>query len=168
MKSNAVPGNPHLAPTATSRRVPSATGPAGTANQFRRAGRTTAHRTIPLALAVAAGLVLSACGRHRSSDQLVVTDPKAAATGLEASFEHAPAAVRENVRLASEAMRQAQYEQAVISLSAVREQPNVTMEQGLAIHGAVVSMESQLVAAMQAGDPNAKRAYALLRAMKRN
>jgi hypothetical protein len=29
-------------------------------------------------------------------------------------------------------------------------------------------MESELIAAMQAGDPNAKRAYALLRAMKRD
>jgi len=168
MKSHAVTGNPHLAPTATSRRARSPARPSGTADRFRRAGRATLHRAIPLVVAVVAGLVLSACGRHRSGDQLVVTDPKAAATGLEASFEQAPTAVRENVRLASEAMRQAQYEQAILSLTAVREQPNVTVEQGLAIHGAVVSLESQLVAAMQAGDPNAKRAYALLRAMKRN
>lgn len=136
--------------------------------RFTPAGHAIARRAVPLAVALAAGLFLTACGRRDSADQLVVTDPKAAATGLEASFEGAPAAVRENVRLASEAMRQAQYEQAILSLGAVREQSNMTLEQGLAIHGAVVSMESELLAAIQAGDSNAKRAYALLRAMKRN
>lgn len=113
-------------------------------------------------------LLLVACGRQDASERVVVTNPKEAATGLEASFQNAPESVRENVRLASEAMRQAQYEQAIISLGAVREQATMTLDQGMAIHGAAVSMESELIAAMQAGDPNAKRAYALLRAMKRN
>ena len=119
-------------------------------------------------LALTAVLLLPACGRQGGDDRVTVTNPKEAATGLEASFEGAPAAVRENVRLASEAMRQAQYEQAILSLGAVREQSNMTLDQGMAMHGAVVSLESELIAAMQAGDPNAKRAYALLRAMKRN
>jgi len=119
-------------------------------------------------LALAAALLLAACGRQDPSERPIVTDPKAAATGLEASFENAPAAVQENVRLASEAMRKAEYEQAILSLGAVREQSNMTLDQGLAVHSAVVSMESELIAAMQSGDPNARRAYELLRALKRN
>ena len=119
-------------------------------------------------LALGASLLLAACGRQDASERPIVTDPKEAATGLEASFENAPAAVQENVRLASEAMRKAEYEQAILSLGAVREQSNMTLDQGLAVHGAVVSMESELIAAMQSGDPNARRAYELLRALKRN
>lgn len=126
-------------------------------------------RYLVSAFTVAALLfLLAACGRQAGDKPVVATNPKEAATGLEASFQAAPESVRENVRLASEAMRQAQYEQAILSLGAVREQASMTLDQGMAIHGAVVSMESELIAAMQAGDPNAKRAYALLRAMKRN
>ena len=130
--------------------------------------RTPNPACLLLLLALAASVLLTACGRQDASERPIVTNPKEAATSLEASFENAPAAVQENVRLASEAMRKAEYEQAILSLGAVREQSNMTLDQGLAVHSAVVSMESELIAAMQSGDPNARRAYELLRALKRN
>jgi hypothetical protein len=113
-------------------------------------------------------LLLSACGQRDADEPVQASNPTEAAAGLEQSFQNAPAQVRENVRLASEALRQAEYDQAILSLTAVREQSSLTLNQGMAIHGAVVTMESELIAAMQSGDPNAKRAYELLRALKRN
>jgi len=44
----------------------------------------------------------------------------------------------------------------------------VTFEQGLAVHNSVVAMERQLVNAADAGDENAKRAYKILKELKRN
>jgi hypothetical protein len=64
-------------------------------------------------------------------------------------------------------MRQGQYDKAVMSLQVVRSRGNLTLEQGVAVHGSIVAMEAQLIQAMGSGDPNAKRAYELLRAMKR-
>ncbi len=124
----------------------------------------------PLLLACLASvtvLLLSGCGRG-DSGAIDVTPPKEAASTLEQAFHQAPASVQDEVRQVSEAMRRGEYDKAVMSLQAVQEQSNVTLEQGMAVHGAMVSMESQLIQAIQSGDPNAVRAYELLRALKRN
>lgn len=112
-------------------------------------------------------LLLSGCGK-KDSGAIDVTSPKEAASSLEQAFHEAPAPVQEEVRQVSEAMRRGEYDKAVLSLQAVKEQSNVTLDQGMAVHGAMVSMESQLIQAIQSGDENAARAYALLRALKRN
>lgn len=112
------------------------------------------------------GLGLSACNK-RDGDAVNVGTPKAAAAGLDAAFSAAPAPVQENVRLVSQAMRDGHYDQAVVSLQVVRSQENLSLEQGMAIQGSILTLEQQLVQGVQSGDPNAKRAYELLKALKR-
>jgi len=112
--------------------------------------------------------LLAGCGR-RDSGQIEASTPKEAASALEEAFQSAPAPVQDDVRMVSEAMRRGEYDKAVMSLQAVKQQSeNVTVNQGMAVHGAVVSMESQLIQAIQSGDANAARAYELLKALKRN
>lgn len=109
---------------------------------------------------------LGACGK-RDGDSVTAGTPKEAAAGLDAAFSSAPTAVQENVRLVSQAMRDGHYDQAVVSLQVVRSQENLSLEQGMAIQGSILTLEQQLVQGVQSGDPNAKRAYELLKALKR-
>jgi hypothetical protein len=55
-----------------------------------------------------------------------------------------------------------------VSLQVIRSGDNITLDQGIAIHHSMVALEARLVNAMAAGDENARRAYQLLRDMKRN
>lgn len=112
-----------------------------------------------------AGAVIG-CGG--GSDDLAPTDPKQAAFRLEEVFASSPPEARQAADAASEAMTQGEYERAVVSLQVLRNGPEVTMEQGLAIHHSAVSMEAKLISAMEAGDQNARRAYELLKKFKRN
>lgn len=111
-------------------------------------------------------LLVPGCGQ-RDDGRIEAATPKEAASSLDKAFQDAPAPVQDSVHLVSDAMRRGEYDQAVLSLQAVKEQSSVTLDQGMAVHGAIVSMESQLIQAIQAGDANAARAYELLRAMKR-
>ena len=119
-------------------------------------------------VAAAVLMVLPGCSK-RDDGRIEATSPKEAASSLEQAFQNAAAPVQDNVRLVSDAMRRGEYDKAVLSLQAVKEQSGkVTVDQGMAVHGAMVSMESQLIQAIQSGDANAVRAYELLRATKRN
>lgn len=124
-------------------------------------------RTLAVAL-LAFAVIGSGCGRRNPDGFIPTQAPEKAATGLEQAFDGASGEVQENVRLVAEAMRRREYEKAVTSLEAVRNQSDLTLDQGMAIHGSMVSMESQLIQAIEAGDPNAQRAYNLLKALKRN
>jgi hypothetical protein len=120
------------------------------------------------ALLAGLALLMTACGEGGDrSGKINVGSPKQAASQLEQAFVNTAPEVKENAGIASEALRNGDYEKAVISLQAVRATPGITLEQGLAIHGSVLTMEDRLIRAMEAGDENAKRAYALLKQMKR-
>lgn len=122
---------------------------------------------VGLGLALALGL--SGCGKSGGKGELVVPDtPQEAASQLDQAFAAAPADVKANVDTASEAMRAGEYEKAVVALQSVKASQGVTLDQGLAIHGSIVSMEANLIQAMEAGDENAARAYQMLKRMKRN
>jgi hypothetical protein len=107
-------------------------------------------------------------GGPDAADSHVPSSPKEAASALERTFETAPTPIRANAQAAAVAMREGDLEKAVISLQSVKAAPNVSLDQGLAIHGSMVSLEARLIAAMEAGDPRAKRAYEILKQMKRN
>ncbi len=123
-------------------------------------------RTLTI-IGLALGLGLSACGKRQGADPVTAGTPKEAAAGLDAAFTSAPKDVQENVRLVAEAMRQGEYGQAVVSLQAVRSQENLNLEQGMAIQSSILTLEQQLIQGVQSGDPNAQRAYELLKALKR-
>jgi hypothetical protein len=112
---------------------------------------------------------LVGCGKTQSdSGQVQPATPAQAAGQLERAFAQAPSELRANAETASQALRAGEFEKAVVALQSVREVEGVTLDQGLAIHGCVVTLEERLIRSMEAGDENAKRAYELLRRMKRH
>lgn len=95
-------------------------------------------------------------------------EPKAAATQIQQAFTGASVEVKKTAEVVSESLRTANYEQAIQSLQVIKAQTNLTLDQGMAVYNSEMSLEARLVAAIEAGDPNAKRAYELLKKSKRN
>lgn len=113
------------------------------------------------------GLALAMTGCNRSGDGPKMAEtPREAASQMEQAFRGASPEVRAAADAAAEAMRNGEFERAVVSLTAVKSAPDVTLDQGLAVHSSTVTLEARLVSAMAAGDENARRAYDLLKAMK--
>lgn len=106
-------------------------------------------------------------GSDAASASNVSRKPKEAAQPLEAVFASAPMEVKDNATIASEALKNADYEKAVVSLQVITDQGNLTLDQGMAIHQSKVALESRLISAMAQGDENARRAYELLKKSKR-
>lgn len=111
-------------------------------------------------------LTLAGCGKSSDTELPVAQDPQAAATQLESAFSSASAEARQAAAAAAEALRTKNYEKAVASLEVARSGPGVSLEQGVAVHSSVVALESELILAAQNGDPKARRAYELLKALK--
>lgn len=124
---------------------------------------------IALKFGLTALVLLNGCSQSDDgANAAAQRNPKAAALQLEQAFETATPEVKQTAEVVSEAMRKAEYEKAVVSLQVIRSGTNITLEQGLAIHNSAVAMEGKLIRAMEAGDENAKRAYKLLKEMKRD
>ena len=120
-------------------------------------------------LGVALILVLGGCGKSDDdSGKITATNPKEAASQLERAFANSNPDTKQNADVVSDALRKGDYERAVVSLQAVRSGSNLTLEQGLAIHSSIVTLESKLITAMESGDENAKKAYELLKQFKRH
>jgi len=126
---------------------------------------------VPLGLLIMLLELASGCRKSpETAPEPGVAPPKPpqAAAQLYEAFANAPPEVRQSAHAAAEALRTSNYEQAVQSLNAMRTRPNLTPEQGMAIYNSARALEARLIAAMEAGDPNAKRAYELLRKSRRN
>lgn len=131
--------------------------------------RSVVPRGLVAATLLATLLVLPAGCKKSAEDSLVIAEtPQEAATQLEQAFDTAPPEIKQSVVSASQALRQGQYEQAVVNLQVVRNSETLTLDQGLAVHSSVVAMEQALISRIEAGDPNARRAYELLKALKRD
>ena len=112
---------------------------------------------------------LQGCGKpDPATGAAVPRNPQEAASQLQMVFAKASPNVKQTADTASNAMRKGDYEKAVVALQVIRSGTNVTFEQGLAVHNSVVAMERQLINAADAGDENAKRAYKILKELKRN
>jgi len=121
-----------------------------------------------LILAAALMILLPGCSRSTdTASEVVPRNPKEAASQLQRVFATAPAEVKQNADIASQALRKGDYEKAVVALQVMRNGKDITLEQGMAIHNSAVALEVNLVNAMDAGDQNAKRAYQLLKELKR-
>jgi hypothetical protein len=117
---------------------------------------------------VATIVFLQGCSRSGdAAAEVVPRNPKEAATQLQRVFESATVELKQNANVASQAMRDGDYEKAVVALQTMRNGKDITLEQGMAIHNSAVAMEVKLINAMDAGDQNAKRAYQLLKELKR-
>lgn len=126
--------------------------------------KESSFRTAGAALVLAAGLFWGAC----SSDDGVADNPEEAAEQIDQAFANTEGLTHAAAVAASEAMRKGEYEKAVVSLQTVKASTNITLDQGLAIYSSAVALEAQLISRVEAGDPNAIRAYELLKRMKRD
>lgn len=126
---------------------------------------------IPISLLLGAlCLGVCACGKQAADpvEQIAPAKPAQAATQLDQAFTAAPTEIQEVAKAAADALQRADYESAVQSLQMIREQGSLTVDQGLAVHNSMISLEARLIAAMGAGDPNAKRAYDQLKKARKN
>jgi hypothetical protein len=126
-------------------------------------------------LVLALAVVFVACSKDNQSGgpggELITDPPKntsQAADQLETVFAEAPPQVKANAKDAGEALKTRNYEQAVIIVHALQNQNDLTYEQGLATRNAMVSLQQDLIRAMEAGDTNAQKAFERLRELHRN
>ena len=94
--------------------------------------------------------------------------PQEAASQLQQAFTSANPEVKNNATVASDALRTADYEKAIQSIQTIKARQNLTYDQGIAVYNTERALEARLIAGMNAGDPNAKRAYELLKKSRRN
>ncbi|MBL9128791.1 MAG: hypothetical protein JNL97_14150 [Verrucomicrobiales bacterium] len=114
-------------------------------------------------------VLLLAAGCGGSGDESTnVPTPKQAAAQIEEVFTTAEPEVQQNIRVATEALREGKFEQAVVALQVTRSTTNLTLDQGMAVHNSMVALEQHLINAAASGDANAQRAYDLLKKAKRN
>jgi len=122
--------------------------------------------------ALVAALLVASSGCTKSAKENISSgtppQPKEAASQIQQAFTGASVEVKKTAEVASEALRTANYEQAIRSLQVIKAGPNLTLEQGMAVYNSEQALVAKLVAGMEAGDPNAKRAYELLKKSKRN
>ena len=115
-------------------------------------------------------LALNGCGKPPANTTPTATPPKPkeAASQLQQAFVSANGEVKDTANVASEALRTANYEKAIESLQTIKARQNLTLEQGMAVYNSERALEARLIAGIGAGDPNAKRAYELLKQRRRN
>jgi len=125
----------------------------------------------PLAIVLGAIAVLFLSGCGKSGDDLseaVPRSPREAASQLQKVFETATPETKQAANIVAVAMRKDDYEKAVVSLQIIRNGKNITLDQGLAIHNSELAMRRKILSGMEAGDENAKRAFQLLKELKRD
>ena len=112
-------------------------------------------------------LLLTGCGGS-TDDSAGVATPQQAASQIDEAFTTAEPEIQKNIHVASEALREGKFEQAVVALQVTRNATNLTLDQGMAVHNSMIALEQHLINAAANGDPNAQRAYDLLKKSKRN
>lgn len=120
-----------------------------------------------LSISLTSVLLVGGCG-SKSEGSMSSANPAEAAAELDRTFKNADAATKKNADAVSEAMKRGEFEKAVVSLQNVRRSGSLTLDQGVAVHRSVISVESELISAMESGDENARKAYQLLKQMNRN
>jgi hypothetical protein len=121
-----------------------------------------------VAVGALAWLIVTGCGRSGGEADLKLPETTTqAAEQVEDVFADAEPAMKETAAAASEAVRQGNYEKAVVALQALKNREPANLQQGLAVHGYMVTLEAQLINAANSGDENAQRAYETLKKLKR-
>lgn len=120
---------------------------------------------------LAMAVVLSAgCSKKAEDITPTATPPKPqeAASQIQQAFVSAAPEVQTTANVASEALRTSDYEKAIQSLQSIKARQNLTYDQGIAVYNSERALEAKLISAMNAGDPNAKRAYEMLKKRRSN
>jgi hypothetical protein len=134
-----------------------------------RAARSTPRAPVhgPSLFTFLLALFLTGCGGS-NDDSAGVATPQQAATQIDEAFTTAEPELQQNIQVASEALREGKFEQAVVALQVTRNSTNLTLDQGMAVHNSMITLEQHLINAAANGDANAQRAYDLLKKSKRN
>lgn len=127
----------------------------------------TPRSSVLFSLLLTASILACGCG-SKPEGSLSSANPAEAAAEMDRTFKNADAATKKNADAVSEAMKRGEFEKAVVSLQNVRRSGSLTLDQGVAVHRSVISVESELISAMESGDENARKAYQLLKQMNRN
>lgn len=124
----------------------------------------------PSVLIVALLILASGCNKSAKEITVAATPPppKEAAAQIQQAFISASQEVRDTASVFSQSLQNANYEQAIQSLQAIKARENLTLQQGTAVYNSEMALEARLIAGIQAGDLNAQRAYDLLKKSKRN
>ncbi|MCC6823972.1 MAG: hypothetical protein V9H26_28900 [Verrucomicrobiota bacterium] len=131
--------------------------------------KVSCSSSVACGLSLVLFLAVSGCSKADKEITVAATPPppKEAASQLQQAFTGANAEVKQTAKVASEALETANYEQAVQSLTVIKARENLTLQQGTAVYNSEMALEAKLIAGVQAGDPNAIRAYELLKKSKR-
>lgn len=114
-----------------------------------------------------AATFLFGCGM--SEDERLARVPKnmsEAASELEQVFANADSATKENASIATRALREGEYDKAVVSIMSIKNQDNLSFEQGMILRNSMVTLQRDLMSAAEDGDRNAVKAIELLGRMK--
>lgn len=117
-------------------------------------------------------VVVFSAGCSKKAEDITPTaippKPQEAASQIQQAFVSAAPEVQTTANVASEALRTADYEKAIQSLQTIKARQNLTYDQGIAVYNSERALEAKLISAINAGDPNAKRAYEMLKKSRRN
>ena len=102
-------------------------------------------------------------GRIRNSQNV-----DGAADHLSEAFAGSDSALQKHAKAASEAMRK-KTRDALISLQEIKLSGKVKdVNEGIAVRDSLINLEQELIYAMEDGDPNAAKAYQLLKRVNQN
>jgi hypothetical protein len=118
---------------------------------------------------VALLLVLAGCSGGGEEEGMLARPETSqeAAVQVNEVFQGAPPEIQEAAQVAAEGLQTGDYEKAVLSLQAIQASGNLTVNQGMAVHNSMVTLEAELIAAKQSGDPAAIAAYERWKNLKR-
>lgn len=135
-------------------------------NQLRRVNNVMSTITRHFLTGVAA-VTLFGCGM--SEDERLARAPKnisEAASELEQVFADADSATKKNASVATQALRDGKYDKAVVSIMSIRNQDNLSFKQGMILRNSMVTLQQDLISAVEDGDPHAIKAMELLGQVK--
>ena len=111
-------------------------------------------------LTLVVGIVWTGCSK--------ATDAKQAAVEIDKAFANADSATKQSAAIVSQSMREGQFDQAVVSLTAIQAKSDASPEQRKALQNSSIALQDELMRRMEAGDEKAKAAYKLLQELRRN
>jgi len=114
-----------------------------------------------------AAVFLFGCGM--SEDERLARVPKnltEAASELDQVFANADSVTKGNASIATLALREGKYDKAVVSIMSIRNQDNLTFEQGMILRNSMVTLQQDLIGAAKDGNANAIKALERLQQMK--
>ena len=114
-------------------------------------------------------LLAGVVGCRESADDRLARPPEnslEAAAELDSVFADSDAATKRKASIATKALRDGQYDKAVASIMTIRNQDNLSFDQGMTVRNSMVTLQRELIEAAEDGDPKAAEAIKVLQQYK--